>query len=77
MLHRITKVTARQKGSFGSCSDDALSSEDIRCSLLEQTLDLLPRSAMCGRLPVGKGFVERLCKAGRCGHVFDLLERCS
>ncbi len=32
-------------------------------------------SAMCGRLPVGKGFVERFCKVGRCGHVFDLLLR--
>jgi hypothetical protein len=32
---------------------------------------------MCGRLPVGKGFVEPFCKVGRRGQVFDLLERCS
>jgi hypothetical protein len=36
---------------------------------------VLPERAMCGRLPVGKGFVERFCQAGRCGHVFDLLLR--
>ena len=31
---------------------------------------------MCGRLSVGKGFVD-VCVAGRCGHVFDLLVRCT
>lgn len=50
---------------------------NVCCSVLKETFGLLPRCAMCGRLPVGKGFVERFCKAGRCGHVFDLLERCS
>jgi len=29
---------------------------------------------MCGRLSVGKGF-RAFCRAGRCGHVFDLLVR--
>jgi hypothetical protein len=30
-----------------------------------QNFAVLPESAMCGRLPVGKGFVERFCKVGR------------
>jgi len=29
---------------------------------------------MCGRLSVGKGFVDALC-FGRCGHVFGLFVR--
>ena len=33
-----------------------------------------PLCAMCGRLPVGKGFLDAL-RFGRCGHVFDLLMR--
>jgi len=31
-------------------------------------------SAMCGRLSVGKDY-RTFCRAGRCGHVFDLLVR--
>jgi hypothetical protein len=33
------------------------------------------RPAIRERLPVGKGFVERFCRVGRCGQVFDLLLR--
>jgi hypothetical protein len=33
------------------------------------------KSTLCGRLPVGKGFFRRLCNAGWCGHVSDLLVR--
>jgi hypothetical protein len=29
---------------------------------------------MCGRLSVGKGFLDAV-RVGRCGHVFDLLVR--
>jgi hypothetical protein len=42
---------------------------------LEAEVQPRPIRAMCGRLPVGKGFAERFCKIGRCGHVFDLLLR--
>ena len=34
----------------------------------------LPLCAMCGRLSVGKGFLDAV-RVGRCGHVFDLLVR--
>jgi hypothetical protein len=33
-----------------------------------------PLCAMCGRLSVGKGFLDAV-RFGRCGHVFDLLVR--
>ena len=31
--------------------------------------------AICGRLPVGKGFLDGKCRAGRCCHLFGLFLR--
>ena len=40
-----------------------------------QTFRVLPVCAMCGRLPVGKGFVERFCQAGSVGALLNFMNQ--